>query len=248
MAAHQRLFGKPEGPRKIGRYTVLNVIGQGGMGTVFQAYDPSLGRDVALKLVHQCGNGTTSAMVVREARALARLCHPNVVSVFEVGQDRGRNFIAMEHVLGDTLAQWLDRDPPLAQIISVFIDAGEGLAAAHAANLVHRDFKPSNVLIGNDGRVRVTDFGVAFCITRSEADISLPDCGGFGAAKDNTLGDSIRGTVPYMSPEALTGHVVDARSDQYAYCVSLFQALYKIRPLRIPLHPGAPTAEVGLGH
>jgi serine/threonine protein kinase len=148
----------------VGRYVVLDQIGAGGMGVVYKAYDPELDRTVALKLLQ--GEGGASAFrerLAREAQALARLSHPNVIAVHDVGSFAGVVFLAMEYVDGETLRQWLSAKPPPSRraILDAFIDAGEGLAAAHRAGLVPRDFKPDNVMVGRDGRVRVLDFGLA---------------------------------------------------------------------------------------
>jgi serine/threonine protein kinase len=152
---------------RFGRYLVLDLLGAGGMGAVYAAYDPDLNRKVALKVLHDDGGGPadqfpTPDTLLREAQAMAQLAHPNVVTVFEAGTIDGCVFIAMELVEGMTLATWLAAARRArSDIITAFVAAGHGLAAAHAAGLIHRDFKPENVLIGHDGRVRVTDFGLA---------------------------------------------------------------------------------------
>src|SRR5262245_53800839 len=146
---------------EIGRYTVLDRIGAGGMGVVYSARDPELGRNVAIKLLRgdsdAAHRGALDDHLVDEARAMAQLAHPNVVAVFEIGRFRGQVFLVMELVDGQTLGQWL-REAPRGwrAIVEVFAAAGQGLATAHAAGLVHRDFKPANVLVGRDGRARVT--------------------------------------------------------------------------------------------
>jgi eukaryotic-like serine/threonine-protein kinase len=159
----------------VGRYVLLQPIGQGGMGIVYGAYDPELDRKVALKVLHRDqshrDNDTQGALrLVREARAMASSSHPNVVSVHDVGTVRGRVFIAMELVDGQSLTQWLAAQPrPWREVVRVFVEAGRGLAAAHTVGMVHRDFKPDNVLVGKDGRVRVTDFGLAYQVGRGGA-------------------------------------------------------------------------------
>ena len=147
---------------RLGRYVLLSTAGQGGMSVVYLAYDPELDRKVALKLMRIGILGTQGKQrLQREAQALARLSHPNVVPVYDVGTVADQAFVAMEYVEGQTLKRWLKQKRTWREILSVMSDAGRGLAAAHAAGLVHRDFKPDNVLIGNDGRVRVLDFGLA---------------------------------------------------------------------------------------
>jgi serine/threonine protein kinase len=148
---------------EFGRYKIVHRIGSGGMGTVYCAFDPFLDRKVALKVLHdKVASLDTEQRLLREAQAMARLNHPNVVTVHDVGMEDGRPFVAMEYVVGFDLRTWLQRDKPgWREIIDKFSAAGEGLAAAHAAGLVHRDFKPGNVMVGDDGRIKVTDFGLA---------------------------------------------------------------------------------------
>lgn len=225
---------------QVGRFLVLDTLGVGGMGAVYSAYDPELDRRVAVKTLRaQSGNDETAAhaRMLREAQAMARLSHPNVVNVFDVGEHQGGIFIAMEYVPGTTLRSWMRaRQRGWREVVAVFLQAGRGLAAAHGAHLVHRDFKPANVLMGEDGRVRVTDFGVA------RADGSLEpvgpimpasgdDSGRSGSLSDPlTRGDMVVGTVGYMSPEQAQAKPPDARSDQFSFCVCLWEALYGERP------------------
>ncbi len=199
--------------QSVGRYLVLHPVGQGGMGTVYAAYDPELGRQVALKLL-DTQDEAAQATLLAEAQALARLAHPHVVSVHDVGREGRRVFLAMEYVSGATLAQWLATPRPLEELLPVFEQAGLGLMAAHAAGVVHRDFKPDNVMVGDDGRVRVTDFGLA----RTQ---------GHGAAAGE-----LAGTPRYMSPEQRARQSATEASDQYSFCVALEEAL----PRPIPPH------------
>ncbi|PTL75490.1 serine/threonine-protein kinase [Vitiosangium sp. GDMCC 1.1324] len=226
----------PEAPTlgpgdRVGRYVLEGLLGQGGMGVVYAARDPGLGRTVALKLLRPGGGGDEGrARLVREAQAMARLAHPNVLPLFELGTEGGSVFLAMERVEGSTLADWLrQRERPWREVLALFIQAGEGLAAAHRAGLVHRDFKPANVLVGADGRPRVTDFG----LVRHGAGA------GGGAPEAEVLEDSaqvltragaVPGTPAYMSPEQLAGRELDARGDQFSFCVALHEALYGVRP------------------
>ncbi|HVH98558.1 MAG TPA: serine/threonine-protein kinase [Enhygromyxa sp.] len=210
---------------KLGRYVVLSHMGTGGMGVVYAAYDPELDRRIALKLMHPSrtrdggGDPEASARASRrmlaEAKAMAQLSHPNVITVHDVGTIEDRVFIAMEFVEGVPLSEWM-RTPGRAadwrEVLDVFIRAGRGLEAAHAVGLVHRDFKPDNVLVGADGRVRVLDFGLArrFDGTREPLDRR----------------DREAGTPAYMSPEQHLGKPLDHRADQFSFCVALYEALY----------------------
>ena len=155
--------GEADLPARIGRYVVLRRLGHGAMGIVYAAFDDLLDRKVAIKILRDRGEGSRAFMrVLREAQALARLSHPNVVTVHDVDASAGRVYIAMEFVVGTTLKAWLKERPRrLPETLGVFVQAGRGLAAAHAVGLVHRDFKPENVMVGADDRVRVTDFGLA---------------------------------------------------------------------------------------
>jgi predicted Ser/Thr protein kinase len=196
----------------VGRYEVESFLGAGGLSLVYIARDPELNRRVALKLL----KSDAQARLLREAQAMARVSHPNVVAVHDVGEWNGRVFLAMELVDGIDLRAWLAAKPHrLVEIVDAFRDAGRGLAAAHAAGLVHRDFKPENVLVGKDGRVRVTDFGLA-----ESLDAPAP------------TGDAISGTPAYMAPEQHRAENVDARTDQFAFCVALHEAAYGERPFR----------------
>lgn len=218
-------------PAQIGRYRVLGTLGQGGVGVVYEGVDESLGRSVALKVLLDRAPDHT-ARFRREARAMSRLSHPNVAAVYEVQLADDAHYIAMELVRGQTLRQWLAAAPrDCAEIIDVIQQAGAGLAAAHAAGLVHRDVKPDNVLVGDDGRVRLVDFGLAK--HRSQIDDSpaldpqvlareLADAG-------ITRTGALMGTPSYMAPEAFYGDA-DAHSDQFALCVMLYEALYGQRP------------------
>jgi len=220
---------------RVDRYLVLAPLGAGGMGVVFAAWDPQLGRKIALKLLRSglpVSSKDARARLRREAQAIAQLSHPNVVSIYDVGTtDDGDVYIAMEFVEGDTLTSWL-RNYPRAwrEIIDVFLQAARGLASAHGVGLLHRDFKPDNVLVGGDGRVRVTDFGLARSVlTPDEAARSKPVMTPLDVALTAT--GTVLGTPRYMPPEQMTGHDLDARSDQFSFCVALYEALYGSHPL-----------------
>jgi len=238
----QRPETKLERGALVGRYVVLGVLGKGGMGVVYAAYDPELDRKLALKLLQAQPSETSShgqAWLVREAQALARLSHPNVVAVHDVGTLPGdRVFVAIEMVEGKTLREWMKtpRDWPIVR--AVMLEAGAGLAAAHRAGLIHRDFKPDNVLVGDDGRARVMDFGLARLEESGPAARdSVPPGGELdvvdvrGPLGDSlTIAGSVVGTPAYMAPELFEGVPASARSDQFAFGVTLYELLFKIRP------------------
>ena len=217
-----------------GRYLVLDRLGAGGMGVVYSAYDPDLDRKVAVKQL-RLEVGADSSRLLREARAMARLQHPNVIAVYDVGTVAGRVFVAMELVEGTTLSGWLEERPrSWREILAMYGEAGRGLAAAHAVGLVHRDFKPSNVLVGRDGRVRVVDFGLARA-RDGAGDGDEPE-GPSSSPSSPSLDEPLTrtgvliGTPTYMSPEQLLHEPTDARSDQFSFCVALYRALFAERP------------------
>jgi serine/threonine-protein kinase len=222
--------------QRVGRYVVLETLGAGGMGVVYRAYDPDLDRHVALKLIspRSSGDATQESRLFREAQALARLSHENVVAVHDVGLHEGRMFVAMELVPGQTLNKWL-REAARSQreILSVFVAAGRGLAAAHDAGLVHRDFKPSNVIVGNDGRVRVLDFGLARAtgeLANERTSISPSSDTSLMLSSPLTADGVLVGTPHYMAPEQLREGGGSARSDQFCFCLTLWEALTGYRP------------------
>jgi len=268
--AFARLFGAPDGndddampppaaatlgrnadddaaPTQIGRFRVLERKGGGGMGVVWAAWDPELARRVAIKVLRADLDGPAGsvghARLLREAQAMARISHPHVIAVHEVGSLGQQVFIAMELVEGTTLAGWLGAAPrPWRGILDAFLAAGDGIAAAHAAGVVHRDFKPDNVLVGDDGRVRVVDFGLARSggaappmapVATHDPDAADPDAADPDAADAPlTRTGAMMGTPAYMSPEQWRGEAADARSDQFSFCVALFEALHGRRPFR----------------
>ncbi len=232
-----------EAGARVGRYEIVERIGAGGMGVVYAGFDPELDRKVAIKMLRPRaseGEGSTGrTRLLREAQAMAKLAHPNVLAVYDVGLHAERVYVAMEHVDGHTLAQWLavHRRSP-SEIVDIFSSAGRGLAAAHAAGFVHRDFKPDNVLVDRSGRVLVMDFGLARATgpnnttTLETRDVSQPppELVEDMLASPLTHDGTVVGTPAYMSPEQHMGRSPDAASDQYAYCVSLFEALAGQRP------------------
>ncbi|HLL81038.1 MAG TPA: tetratricopeptide repeat protein [Longimicrobium sp.] len=225
---------------RLNRYVILRSVGQGGMGIVYAAYDPELDRKVALKLLRpDAGDASTvsegRARLLREAQAMARVSHPNVCAIFDVGMLDDQVFMAMELVEGTDLSHWLRaKERTWRDILRVFMEAGQGLAAAHSVGLVHRDFKGANVLLGKDGRARVTDFGLARRVVSNTRDLE-PSISFEAFAR--TTGDSavtqlgvVVGTPQYMPPEQYLGNVPDARSDQFSFCAALYWALYGKRP------------------
>lgn len=230
-------------PERIGRYLVLGHLGAGGMGTVWSAIDPRLQRVVAIKrIATPRGLAGDDGRLLLEARSLARLAHPNVVAVFEVGREPGAAdrpgdvYLVMELVQGPTLrahATLHEREPD--RIVDAYLQAARGLAAAHAHGIVHRDFKPDNAIVGVDGRVRVVDFGLARPMPSAssvtgEATLSSGVHAIASASSDAASTREIAGTPSYMAPEQRAGERVDARSDQFSFCVSLWEALTGRRP------------------
>ncbi len=226
----------------LARYRLRRVLGEGAMGQVWLADDPELSRQVAIKLVRaQAGerNLVHAQRLAREARAMARISHPNVVQIFDVGThgDDTGVFIVMEYVDGETLAQWSSCSPAHThrEVLGVFLQAAAGLDAAHHAGLVHRDFKPANVLLGRDGRARVGDFGLARTdheARRVHATGPIDDELSITQGGSLTESGAVVGTPLYMAPEQHTGDDADTRSDQYAFCVALYEALAGRRPFQ----------------
>jgi serine/threonine protein kinase/tetratricopeptide (TPR) repeat protein len=248
----------------LGRFVVLGLVGRGAMGEVYGAYDPELDRKIAIKLVRAGGGGQGSegrTRLMREAQATAKISHPNVVVVYDAGTFGERVFIAMEFVEGHTLRYWLqEKERPWQEILEAFLAAGRGLAAAHDKELVHRDFKPDNVMVAKGGQVRVMDFGLARIVDGAPPSGGVPssplaldggildleatpilggppvdDAAATGtstlAFRDKiTVTGAMLGTPAYMSPEQFKGALADARSDQFSFCVALYEALYGARP------------------
>ncbi|MCE9576811.1 MAG: serine/threonine-protein kinase [Deltaproteobacteria bacterium] len=217
---------------QIGRYALGPILGRGAMGVVYRARDPELDRDVAVKLLRP---QASALRLRREAQALAKLAHPNVVRVYDVGEDDGQTFIAMELVVGDNLRQWLVTPRSRAEILDVLVRAGRGLAAAHAAGLVHRDFKPDNVLIARTGEVMVGDFGLAR--SAEPAPSWSPDDPSSDAVSSDALTatGTVLGTPAYMAPEQVGGEATPA-SDQFAFCATAWEALFGRRPFEGATH------------
>ena len=235
----RRLLGRSTALLTVGRYVLLRCLGSGSWGSVYAAYDPKLDRQVAIKLIGH-GRGTADdavSQVAREARALARLAHPNVIAVHDVGaldpaeserlglpSEAGAGvFIVMELVNGITLADWLRvKRRHWREVLDALVHVARGLVAAHAEGVIHRDVKPANILIGTDGRVRVADFGLARRAVSST--------GGSGPHDSTIMASAIAGTPAYMAPEQHLGQPLDGRADQYALCVTAWEALVGERP------------------
>ncbi|MEM6993677.1 MAG: protein kinase, partial [Myxococcota bacterium] len=221
------LFGDGEAVR-IGRYRLVDKIGEGGMGVVYRAHDDELDRDVAIKLLRPDGGGTSKRML-REARSMARLSHPYIAAIYDVGTHEERVYIAMEFVEGPSLRAWLGEPRRFEDIRDVMLQAARGLVAAHGAGVVHRDFKPDNVIVGNDGRVRVLDFGLA---KLAQAELGTTSDAATQAGK-------MMGTPRYMAPEQLRQRPAGPEADQFAFCIVLYEAVFGHTPF-----PGDVFAEV----
>lgn len=210
-----------------GTFRVEQELGRGAMGVVVLATHLALDRQVALK-VHRASHPQDVARLAREAKAMAKVRHPNVVGIYDVRQASGRLFIAMEYVEGFSGRRWLvQSNPSWRQRLDVCLQAAAGLQAAHEAGLVHRDFKPENILVGSDGRVLVADFGLARAPGAVPIDPATPNP---GVDAQLTAAGEVTGTPAYMSPEQWRGGAVDARSDVFALCVVVYEALYGRRP------------------
>jgi eukaryotic-like serine/threonine-protein kinase len=229
-----RLFDLPRAPVRVGRFALSRVLGAGGMGVVHLAHDDVLDRRVAIKLIRseRTRSAPARARLLREAQAMARLSHANVVQVYEAGEHEGCVYVAMELVEGPTLRQWLTGEGEAQrweQRLPLLLAAGRGLAAAHRAGVVHRDFKPENVLLTAEGEPKVGDFGLAGLDAPASTGDGDGDGGGGGPMSLTETG-AIMGTPLYMAPEQLEARPVDARSDQFAFCVVAYEVLVGQRP------------------
>jgi len=244
--------GEPGRGDTIGRFVVLGVLGSGGMGVVYSAYDPHLDRKVAIKLLASAAMRSaedSKIRLLREAQAMAKINHPNVIKVHEVGTYGEQIYLAMEFADAGTLRGWIKETPrPVAEVLDAYREAGRGLAAAHAVGLVHRDFKPDNVLMSRDGAIRVTDFGLVSVINAVTRATTEPVPAYEGSLSDDTplsqdltRTGSIMGTPTYMAPEQFLGRASTAQTDQFSFCVALYEALYKMRPFA-----GASYAELSV--
>ncbi len=226
---------EPMAGKQIGRFIVLGTLGRGGMGTVYEAFDRTLDRRVAVKILHRDVALLDQERLINEAKALAQLSHPNVVQVYEAGKIGGQSFVAMELVQGRTLRRWLAQEPRPGwrACVEIYLQAGAGLAAAHEQGLVHCDFKPSNAIVDDKGRVRVLDFGLARVAQDIVLDSRTPLPGRAdrsGIRMPGTETAAVMGTPAYMPLEQMKGEEVDARGDQFSFCVALYEAVYGVRP------------------
>ncbi len=232
-----RLFPKRRLPLKIGRYRILDRLGHGGMGVVYSAYDLELDRRVAIKLLlAEKLSPTAESRLRREAQAMAKVMHANVISVIEVGDHDGQTYVVMEYLRGRSLAQWRSQHHSWREILAVYVQAGRGLAAAHHAGIIHRDFKPQNAMIVDEGpdagRVKVLDFGLARAAESAELVIpEEPSPAQVFAARLTATG-ALMGTPLYMAPEQLSGAPATALSDQYSFAAALYEALYAELPFK----------------
>jgi eukaryotic-like serine/threonine-protein kinase len=254
-AVQARLFARSDDPVRISRYLLLDRVSRGAQGTVYSAYDPRLDRRVAIKIAAP-RDGSHEARL-REARALARVRHGNVLAIYDAGivPDSGELFVVTDLIEGCTLRQWTSRPHTWSDLLRVYLAAGRGLAAVHDAGLVHRDFKADNVLVDGDDRVLVADFGLARMLGRPSIERSLETAQPMSASSS-----AIVGTPAYMPPEQHLGGKIDTRSDQFAFCAALYEALHRRRPfagdtlaellehkLRGAIAPGQPLRGVPAG-
>jgi serine/threonine protein kinase len=227
----------------VGRYRVIERLGAGGMGVVYRAHDPQLDREVALKLLRSARSGEQVSVLrmLREAKSAAKIRHPNVVTVYDAGEIDGHVFIAMELMRGTDLSKWFGRRPAWRDVVRVMLQAAQGLRAAHVAGLIHRDFKPDNVVLEDDGNVKVLDFGLARTAYDADAQSAQPrvteelvhqlsSAGTNRPPTKLTRTGALMGTVAYMAPEQYEHQPLDSRTDQFSFCVTLFMGVYGYRP------------------
>ncbi|MFO0632621.1 MAG: serine/threonine-protein kinase [Nannocystaceae bacterium] len=236
---HAQIVGEEPPAVRVGRFTILEKLGEGGMGTVYAAYDDELDRKVALKFLHPCRvmDERATQRLLREAQALAKLSHPNLVPVFDVGRFEGQVYLAMELVPGSSMRRWLDAAPrPWREVLRHGLAIARAVAAVHRIGLVHRDIKPDNIIIGEDGRARLVDFGLARAPRSDGAPTPKPEDSGASEPARSRLGlvvthtHTFAGTPAYMAPEARLGEAAGPAADQYSLCVALAEALFGARP------------------
>ena len=220
-------------PKQLGPYAIEGELGRGGMGVVYRATDSRLGRPVAIKALHDqvVANPQSLARFEREARALAALNHPNIAGIHGFEQDGDRNFLVLEFVDGESLAERLGRSPlPVSEALDICAQIAAGLEAAHEAGIVHRDLKPANVKIAPDGQVKILDFGLALMAAPSAKAQPADETQVLAARELATTAGTLMGTVPYMSPEQARGETVDKRSDIWSWAVIAYECLTGVNP------------------
>lgn len=231
-----RMFGIEAEVRRVGQYALVKSLGEGGQGTVWAAYDEKLDRRVAIKLLHSevgASREQAEARLLREARALARVSHPNVVQVFEADEYEDGIYVVMEFIRGRTIDRWIaDESPNWEAVRDVYLTAGRGLEAAHQSGLVHRDFKPDNVLVDARGQAKVVDFGLVKREGKkpSEATSTVEQRLRKSATGNLTEHGAVLGTPVFMAPEQMRTGEASARSDQFSFCTALYRSLYDELP------------------
>ena len=226
----EKLFGPAAAPIHIGRYVAEELLGSGGMATVYRGFDPDLQRRVAIKIPRMDASSLVAEQFLREAILLARLSHPNVVSILDAGHWRDRMYIILDYVDGTTLRQWTHARPDPRLLLTCIINAAKGLEAIHRAGIVHGDIKPDNILINSEGRPLITDFGLSrfdnLKLERLSGSTSTPRP--FETRTDTHL--SLTGTPDYIAPEQWSGREADALSDQFSFCVMAYELLFEKPP------------------
>lgn len=223
-----KVLGEPVAPVFVGPYRLVRKLGEGGFGEVFLAYDTLHERRVALKLLRDDEETGAPRRLVREGKAIAALEHPNIVRCYEIGDATGTTpvYVALEYIEGETVRAWIERTSPSWEaIVEVFVAAGEALAYAHRRGIVHRDFKPSNVMVSARGEVKVLDFGLV---------CTMPDVSATGFTDQLTAPGTVLGTPLYMAPEQHLCDEVGPAADQFAWCAALFHMLYDTPPFEAP--------------
>jgi serine/threonine protein kinase len=237
QSVHERLFRESVEsvpPVRIGRFRLLSKLGEGGMGEVYAAHDDDLDRRVAIKILKADAPRGSTLRMRREGQGMSYVCHPNVARVFEIGVHEGRTFLVMEYIKGHTLRQWCSvADRSWKDKLQVYLEAARGLAAAHSHGLVHRDFKPSNVLIDTCDHAHVLDFGLVHSGGDAQVD-SLDNLRREELTRKVTRVGTVMGTPPYMAPEQNLGGPTDARTDQFSFCIALWEALAGEHPFLAP--------------
>lgn len=237
--------GRLEPGAIVNRYKVINFLGEGSIGKVYHVRDTELGREIALKYINSERFGIEQAEILlrREAQAMAQVEHPAVIRIYDVGISAGHLFLTMELARGGTVSAWARARPRVwREVIRMLIEAGRGLAAAHRVGLVHCDIKPENILLDVHGYTKISDFGLARMLSTRSRWSHVDGSSATASEASITWAGVIEGTIPYMAPEQLSGGLVDARADQFAFCVTLWELIFGRRPFRVPDVALSPTA------